>query len=147
MHMNNTQMPQAAKNQQPQDTEQTYAVTVDGQTLELTLEQLIAAAEQGLSRANDAAKRSRTADRADSPTSISRFSARIRTSMRRISRRKCGMMPIAPVICWAHIGRLKFASCAKNWSSCAKMRTTAAWMLARRVRTEKTQSQIPSFLH
>ena len=51
-------MPQAAKNQQPQDTEQTYAVTVDGQTLELTLEQLIAAAEQGLSRANDAAKRS-----------------------------------------------------------------------------------------
>ena len=35
-----------------------YAVTVDGQTLELTLEQLIAAAEQGLSRANDAAKRS-----------------------------------------------------------------------------------------
>ena len=58
MQMNNTQMPQAAKNQQPQDTEQTYAVTVDGQTLELTLEQLIAAAEQGLSRANDAAKRS-----------------------------------------------------------------------------------------
>ena len=44
MQMNNTQMPQAAKNQQPQDTEQTYAVTVDGQTLELTLEQLIAAA-------------------------------------------------------------------------------------------------------
>ena len=38
MQMNNTQMPQAAKNQQPQDTEQTYAVTVDGQTLELTLE-------------------------------------------------------------------------------------------------------------
>ena len=31
---------------------------MDGQTLELTLEQLIAAAEQGLSRANDAAKRS-----------------------------------------------------------------------------------------
>lgn len=58
MQMNNTQMPQAAKNQQPKDTEQTYAVTVDGQTLELTLEQLIAAAEQGLSRANDAAKRS-----------------------------------------------------------------------------------------
>lgn len=58
MQMNNTQMPQGAKNQQPQDTEQTYAVTVDGQTLELTLEQLIAAAEQGLSRANDAAKRS-----------------------------------------------------------------------------------------
>lgn len=58
MQMNNTQMPQVAKNQQPQDTEQTYAVTVDGQTLELTLEQLIAAAEQGLSRANDAAKRS-----------------------------------------------------------------------------------------
>lgn len=58
MQMNNTQMSQAAKNQQPQDTEQTYAVTVDGQTLELTLEQLIAAAEQGLSRANDAAKRS-----------------------------------------------------------------------------------------
>ena len=58
MHMNNTQMPQDAKNQQPQDTEQTYAVTVDGQTLELTLEQLIAATEQGLSRANDAAKRS-----------------------------------------------------------------------------------------
>jgi len=58
MQMNNTQMPQAAKNQQPQDTEQTYAVNVDGQTLELTLEQLIAAAEQGLSRANDAAKRS-----------------------------------------------------------------------------------------
>lgn len=58
MQMNNTQMPQAAKNQQSQDTEQTYAVTVDGQTLELTLEQLIAAAEQGLSRANDAAKRS-----------------------------------------------------------------------------------------
>ena len=41
MQMNNTQMPQAAKNQQPQDTEQTYAVTVDGQTLELTLEQLL----------------------------------------------------------------------------------------------------------
>lgn len=56
MQANNKQMPQAADNQSPQGTEQTYAVTVDGQTLELTLEQLIAAAEQGLSRANDAAK-------------------------------------------------------------------------------------------
>lgn len=56
MQANNKQMPQAADKQPPQGTEQTYAVTVDGQTLELTLEQLIAAAEQGLSRANDAAK-------------------------------------------------------------------------------------------
>lgn len=56
MQVNNKQMPQAADKQPPQGTEQTYAVTVDGQTLELTLEQLIAAAEQGLSRANDAAK-------------------------------------------------------------------------------------------
>ena len=56
MQANNKQMPQAADKQLPQNTEQTYAVTVDGQTLELTLEQLIAAAEQGLSRANDAAK-------------------------------------------------------------------------------------------
>lgn len=37
--------------------EQTYPVTVDGQTLELTLEQLIAAAEQGLSQANASARR------------------------------------------------------------------------------------------
>jgi hypothetical protein len=56
MQVNNKQMPQAADQQPPQGTEQTYAVTVDGQTLELTLEQLIAAAEQGLSRANDAVK-------------------------------------------------------------------------------------------
>lgn len=56
MQVNNKQMPQAADQQPPQGAEQTYAVTVDGQTLELTLEQLIAAAEQGLSRANDAAK-------------------------------------------------------------------------------------------
>lgn len=56
MQANNKQMPQAADKQPPQGAEQTYAVTVDGQTLELTLEQLIAAAEQGLSRANDAAK-------------------------------------------------------------------------------------------
>lgn len=56
MQVNNKQMPQAAGQQLPQGAEQTYAVTVDGQTLELTLEQLIAAAEQGLSRANDAAK-------------------------------------------------------------------------------------------
>ncbi len=56
MQANNKQMPQAADKQPPQGTEPTYAVTVDGQTLELTLEQLIAAAEQGLSRANDAAK-------------------------------------------------------------------------------------------
>ena len=37
--------------------EQTYAVNVDGQTMELTLDQLIAAAEQGLSKANAAAYR------------------------------------------------------------------------------------------
>lgn len=60
MQANNKQMPQAADKQPPQGTEQTYAVTVDGQTLELTLEQLIAAAEQGLSRANDAAKNGQT---------------------------------------------------------------------------------------
>lgn len=41
--------------------EQTYSVTVDGQTLELTLEQLIAAAEQGLSKANAAARRGQEA--------------------------------------------------------------------------------------
>lgn len=56
MQVNNKQMPQAADQQPPQGAEQTYAVTVDGQTLELNLEQLIAAAERGLSRANDAAK-------------------------------------------------------------------------------------------
>lgn len=39
---------------------ETYTVTVDGQTLELTLEELIAAAEQGLSRANDAARNEQT---------------------------------------------------------------------------------------
>lgn len=73
MQMNNTQMPQAAKNQQPQDTEQTYAVTVDGQTLELTLEQLIAAAEQGLSRANDAAKRSQSGGQGGQPNVYQSF--------------------------------------------------------------------------
>lgn len=62
MQANNKQMPQAADKQSPQGTEQTYAVTVDGQTLELTLEQLIAAAEQGLSRANDAAKNGQTGE-------------------------------------------------------------------------------------
>ena len=41
--------------------EQTYAVNVDGQTLELTIEQLIAAAEQGLSKANAAARRGQEA--------------------------------------------------------------------------------------
>ncbi len=41
--------------------EQLYAVTVDGQTVELTLEQLIAAAEQGLSKANHAARREQIA--------------------------------------------------------------------------------------
>lgn len=41
--------------------EQLYAVTVDGQTMELTLEQLIAAAEQGLSKANSAARREQAA--------------------------------------------------------------------------------------
>ena len=73
MQMNNTQMPQAAKNQQPQDTEQTYAVTVDGQTLELTQEQLIAAAEQGLSRANDAAKRSQNGGQGGQPNVYQSF--------------------------------------------------------------------------
>lgn len=73
MHMNNTQMPQAAKNQQSQDTEQTYAVTVDGQTLELTLEQLIAAAEQGLSRANDAAKHSQNGGQGGQPNVYQSF--------------------------------------------------------------------------
>ena len=42
--------------------EQTYAVNVDGQTMELTLEQLIAAAEQGLSKANAAAYRGQAAE-------------------------------------------------------------------------------------
>lgn len=37
--------------------EQLYAVNVDGQTVELTMEQLIAAAEQGLSKANGSARR------------------------------------------------------------------------------------------
>ena len=41
--------------------EQLYTVTVDGQTVELTLEQLIAAAEQGLSKANRAARREQVA--------------------------------------------------------------------------------------
>ena len=42
--------------------EQTYPVNVDGQTIELTLEQLIAAAEQGLSKANAAAYRGQAAE-------------------------------------------------------------------------------------
>lgn len=42
--------------------EQTYAVNVDGQTMELTLEQLIAAAEQGLSKANAAVYRGQAAE-------------------------------------------------------------------------------------
>ena len=42
--------------------EQTYAVNVDGQTMELTLEQLIAAAEQGLPKANAAAYRGQAAE-------------------------------------------------------------------------------------
>ena len=41
--------------------DQLYPVTVDGQTVELTLEQLIAAAEQGLSKANRAARREQVA--------------------------------------------------------------------------------------
>lgn len=41
--------------------EQTYSVNVDGQTIELTLEQLVAAAEQGLSKANSAAYRGQAA--------------------------------------------------------------------------------------
>lgn len=36
--------------------EQLYTVTVDGEEMQLTLEQLIAAAEQGLSRANESAR-------------------------------------------------------------------------------------------
>lgn len=42
--------------------EQTYPVKVDGQTIELTIEQLIAAAEQGLSQVNTAARRSQEAE-------------------------------------------------------------------------------------
>jgi hypothetical protein len=44
------------ENTMPADSEQPlYTVNVDGQPLELTLEQLVAAAEQGLSRANESA--------------------------------------------------------------------------------------------
>ncbi|MDO4287477.1 MAG: hypothetical protein Q4C40_07115 [Eubacteriales bacterium] len=42
--------------------EQTYPVNVDGQTIELTLEQLIQAAEQGLSKANATARRGQAAE-------------------------------------------------------------------------------------
>ncbi len=40
--------------------EQLYTINVDGQPMQLTLEQLIAAAEQGLSKANGAARREQT---------------------------------------------------------------------------------------
>ncbi len=63
---NNTAMPEelAGAAQQPltDSGEQLYPVTVDGQTIELTLEQLIRAAEQGLSRANGAARREQAAE-------------------------------------------------------------------------------------
>lgn len=157
MQVNNKQMPQAADQQPPQGTEQTYAVTVDGQTLELTLEQLIAAAEQGLSRANDAAKNGQSeglptqmagamrGGQFAHPNVYQSFLSAYRTSTRRIFRRTCGTRPIVPVICWVHIVCMRFASCAKSWNSCAKMRITAEWMSVLPVRMEKTTSQIPPF--
>ena len=53
--------PQAEPRPLTDSDEQLYAVTVDGQTIELTLEQLIAAAGQGLSQANRAARREQAA--------------------------------------------------------------------------------------
>lgn len=55
--------PEAAQQPLTDSDEQLYPVTVDGQTVELTLEQLIAAAEQGLSKANGAARREQAAGR------------------------------------------------------------------------------------
>lgn len=52
-----TGAPNAADLPLTDSDEQMYAVNVDGQTIELTLEQLITAAEQGLSKANSAARR------------------------------------------------------------------------------------------
>lgn len=147
MQMNNTQMPQAAKNQQPQDTEQTYAVTVDGQTLELTLEQLIAAAEQGLSRANDAAKRSQNGGQGGQSNVYQSFLS---------AYPDINAQDIPPEV-WDDANRsgdllgayraFEIRKLREELEQLRKMRTTAAWMSARRVRMEKTQSQIPSFSH
>ena len=52
----NTELSEENGNPMPMDSdEQLFTINVDGQPMELTLEQLIAAAEQGLSRANEAA--------------------------------------------------------------------------------------------
>lgn len=53
----NTEMPVQKTDPMLTDSEeQLYTVTVDGEEMQLTLEQLIAAAEQGLSRANRSAR-------------------------------------------------------------------------------------------
>ncbi|MDO5547732.1 MAG: hypothetical protein Q4F79_04515 [Eubacteriales bacterium] len=52
----NTGLPEGQDNLPMDSDEPLYTVNVDGQPMELTLEQLIAAAEQGLSRANEAAR-------------------------------------------------------------------------------------------
>ncbi|MGN1014445.1 MAG: hypothetical protein ACI4PM_03695 [Butyricicoccus sp.] len=54
--MNNREQMNAQQGALTDSDEPLYAVTVDGETMELTLEQLIAAAEQGLSRANQQAQ-------------------------------------------------------------------------------------------
>ena len=56
----NTSTPDEANMPLMDSDEQTYTVTVDGQKVELTLEQLIAAAEQGLSKINDTARQNQT---------------------------------------------------------------------------------------
>lgn len=63
----NTAVPSGAPNPEEMpltdSDQQLYPVVVDGQTVELTLEQLIAAAEQGLSKANGTARREQAAGR------------------------------------------------------------------------------------
>ena len=54
--MNNKEQMQPQQAAMTDSDEPLYAVNVDGETMELTLEQLIAAAEQGLSRANQQAQ-------------------------------------------------------------------------------------------
>ena len=55
--------PQGAPEEMMPETDgELYPVNVDGQTMQLTLEQLIAAAEQGLSKANGAVRRDQAAE-------------------------------------------------------------------------------------
>ena len=117
----NTEMPAQKNDPMLTDSEeQLYTVMVDGEEMQLTLEQLIAAAEQGLSRANQSARTDGMAggqpgmtDRTGTYTAVS--CRRIRTYVRRIFRSRSGSRQTARETCSRRTACLRSHSFVRSW--------------------------------